>query len=70
MKTGTPGIAAPAATETPGPAGIGRDPTLRSLAEKPDDRLLRDVGLTREAVLGPAGTFWREWLAIREPWRL
>ncbi|MCV0397548.1 MAG: DUF1127 domain-containing protein [Rhizobiaceae bacterium] len=45
-------------------AGYGR------LLAKRDDRLLRDVGLTREDVLGAERYFWFEWMRIREPWAL
>jgi len=37
------------------------DPALKVLIDRADDRLLRDAGLTREAVLGPAGGFWDAW---------
>jgi hypothetical protein len=46
------------------------DPNVRALVARRDDRLLRDVGLTREDVLGPQGYFWSEWLRIRAPWSL
>ncbi|MGY6707604.1 MAG: hypothetical protein ACXIVF_04700 [Rhizobiaceae bacterium] len=43
---------------------------LTDLANRPDDRLLRDIGLTREEVLGVEGTFWRELERTRKPWSL
>lgn len=46
------------------------DPALNALVARRDDRLLRDVGLTREDVLGPQGYFWSEWTRIRAPWSL
>lgn len=35
-----------------------------------DERLMRDVGLSREFVLGPARSFWSQWQRHRELWRL
>jgi len=49
-------------------AGNMIDPALRAVLDKPDDRLLRDVGLTRESVLGEAGRFWFEWSRRSDPW--
>lgn len=46
------------------------DPEVRALVARRDDRLLRDVGLTREEALGPQGYFWSEWTRTREPWSL
>ncbi len=46
------------------------DPALKVLLDKPNDRLLRDVGLTRESVLGEAAYFWFEWSRRRDPWKL
>ena len=46
------------------------DPALRALVARRDDRLLRDVGLTRADALGPQGFFWFEWSREREPWSL
>lgn len=43
---------------------------LIDLANRPDDRLLRDIGLTRQEVLGVQGTFWRELERTRKPWSL
>ncbi len=46
------------------------DPALNVLLGRPDDRLLRDAGLTRESVLGEAAHFWSEWSRRRDPWKL
>jgi uncharacterized protein YjiS (DUF1127 family) len=35
-----------------------------------DDRLLKDMGLSREAAFGTAKAFWSEWERQREPWLL
>ncbi|BCH23724.1 hypothetical protein MesoLjLc_33820 [Mesorhizobium sp. L-8-10] len=35
-----------------------------------DDRLLKDMGLSPEQVLGPGRVFWSEWERQREPWLL
>ena len=35
-----------------------------------DDRLIRDIGLTREEIMGPEKTFWSQWLKQKEPWQL
>ena len=48
----------------PDPAGHA------GILEKHDDRLIRDIGLTREEILGPERSFWRDWLAIKTPWQL
>lgn len=47
-----------------------RCPPLIDLANRPDDRLLRDIGLTRDEALGVEGTFWRELERTRRPWSL
>jgi hypothetical protein len=49
---------------------LAEDASLHVLVARRDDRLLRDVGLTREDVLGPQGYFWSEWTRIRAPWSL
>jgi hypothetical protein len=36
------------------------NPALKALLDRRDDRLLRDVGLTREDILGEAGYWWYE----------
>lgn len=38
------------------------DPALKLLVDRRDERLLRDAGLTRDNVLGPAGIFWQDWV--------
>lgn len=38
------------------------DPALKLLVDRRDERLLRDAGLTRDDVLGPAGIFWQDWV--------
>ncbi|MDP3899227.1 MAG: DUF1127 domain-containing protein [Mesorhizobium sp.] len=43
---------------------------LSAVLAKHDDRLLRDVGLSREDLVGPAETFWAEWRRTRETWSL
>lgn len=43
---------------------------LSAILAKHDDRLLRDVGLMREGLLGPAETFWADWRRTRETWSL
>ena len=47
-----------------------RGPPLADLADRPDDRLLRDIGVTREEALGVESTFWRELERTRKPWSL
>lgn len=46
------------------------EPPLADLAKRPDDRLLRDIGVTRSEALGVEGTFWRELERTRKPWSL
>ena len=48
----------------PDPAGYA------DILNKHDDRLIRDIGLTREEILGPEKSFWREWLSQKTPWQL
>lgn len=50
--------------------GTWIDPALQAVLEKPDDRLLRDVGLTRESVLGDVGRFWFDWSRRSAPWTM
>ncbi|MEC9342925.1 MAG: hypothetical protein VYD64_03670 [Pseudomonadota bacterium] len=40
------------------------------ILEKHDDRLIRDIGRTREDILGPEQAFWTEWRRIKAPWQL
>ena len=44
------------------------DPALKVLLDRRDDRLLRDVGLTREEVLGEADTLRSELSRLRSRW--
>jgi hypothetical protein len=37
---------------------------------KHDDHLIRDIGQTREELLGPERAFWSEWLKRKAPWQL
>ncbi|GIL02346.1 MAG: hypothetical protein BroJett030_22450 [Alphaproteobacteria bacterium] len=43
---------------------------LLGLLRRRDDHLLRDIGLTREELLGPARAFWSDWLRRKQPWQL
>lgn len=45
-------------------------PKLVDLAAKPDDRLLRDIGLTRGEALGVDGVYRREIEKARRLWSL
>lgn len=44
------------------------DPALKELLERKDDRLLRDIGLSRESPFGEVARFWAEWSRQRGPW--
>ena len=61
----------PAAVERP---ALRRSATLtralRDLLAKKDDRLLRDIGLTREDILGLEETAQADWRRTRETWNL
>lgn len=46
------------------------DPALKKLLERGDDRLLRDVGLSRESPFAEVAKFWAEWSRRRGPWGL
>jgi hypothetical protein len=46
------------------------DPALKVLLDRRDDRLLRDVGLTRADVLGETGHYWYERSRRRNLWNL
>ena len=50
------------------PASLTR--TLRDLLAKKDDRLLRDIGLSREDILGLEETARADWRRTRETWNL
>ena len=39
------------------------------IVNKHGDRLVRDIGLTRDEILGPKRSFWSEWLRIKAPWQ-
>ncbi|CAG1008012.1 hypothetical protein RHIZO_03443 [Rhizobiaceae bacterium] len=39
-------------------------------AQRGNDRMLRDVGLSPVEALGPSRVFWAQWRATRQPWRL
>lgn len=43
---------------------------LLAILERHDDRLLTDAGLSRDDVLGPQRSFWRNWLRTRDIWNL
>lgn len=43
---------------------------FRDILHKHDDRLIHDVGLTRDEILGPELAFWSAWLRVKQPWRL
>jgi hypothetical protein len=40
------------------------------ILRKHDDRLITDIGMTREDIVGPEEHFWSEWTKIKEPWQL
>jgi hypothetical protein len=42
----------------------------RDILAKHDDRLIRDIGKTREELLGPEKAFWSEWLKQKARWEL
>lgn len=55
----------------PVPARRGdRSGRWSDLVEKHDDRLIRDIGMTREEILGPEAEFWSQWLKQKQPWML
>lgn len=59
-------------------AAVNRTPTpaaqpfaeWEDLLRKPDGRLIRDIGLTREEIEGPEKAFWREWARQKTIWNL
>lgn len=57
------------ADRTPTPA-IRPSAEWEDLLRKPDDRLIRDIGLTREEIEGPENAFWREWAHQKKIWNL
>ena len=52
------------------PPRLSSDPALFDLLARRDDRLLDDVGLSREDVLGTEGTWWRDWFGSNRGWNL
>lgn len=46
------------------------DPALQVLLDRRDDRLLRDVGMTRHGVLGEASYFWSEMARLQDLWKV
>ncbi len=46
------------------------DPALKELLERGDDRLLRDVGLSRDSAFAEVAKFWADWSRRRGPWGL
>lgn len=46
------------------------DSRLRLVLAKGNDRLLNDVGLSREQILGPVRSFWSGWDTRQAAWRL
>ena len=47
------------------------DPEVyRDILAKHDDHLIRDIGQTREDLLGLGKAFWSEWLKRKTPWQL
>lgn len=61
----------PAERTAPVPSrGTAIGPELRRLLARKDDRLLRDIGLTREDILGPEETFWAAQRRTRDTWNL
>lgn len=58
--------ALPEDTSAPTPPGRA----LKQLLERPDDRLLKDVGLSRDSAAAEVARFWSEWTRRRDPWHL
>jgi hypothetical protein len=52
------------------PAKPAVSAALRAILARKDDRLLRDVGLTREDILGPEETYRAEQRRMRDTWNL
>ena len=46
------------------------NPELKKLLERADDRLLRDVGMSRESASAEIAKFWAQWSRQRGPWGL
>ena len=57
--------------EGTGEAQPADDPrAFRDILAKHEDHLIRDIGKTREELLGPEKAFWSEWLKAKVPWQL
>lgn len=56
--------------ERKGADEMSRPPRLSDLLRRRDDRLLRDIGLTRRDALGVDGLVRAEWRRNREIWSL
>ncbi len=56
--------------ESNGAREAGRRPRLSDLLRRGDDRLLRDIGLTRGEALGVDGLVKAEWRRNRGIWSL
>jgi hypothetical protein len=58
------------ADETDLPRPVHDAEAYRDILAKHDDHLIRDIGRTREDLLGSAKAFWAEWLKQKTPWQL
>lgn len=48
-----------------------REPAnFTEILEKHDDRLIRDIGLTRDEITGPQGSFWSDREKGKSVWQL
>jgi len=43
---------------------------LRDILRRKDDRLIADIGMIREDILGPEENFRQEWARLKQPWQL